>query len=260
MEVRLFGKTGISYSFTDKDKKQRKIRGQNLGKYFTLTEIEQSFQRKAERAERAEHRQQRQAVHAVNTGIRAIEDLAEGKVGRIFITLCGLLAIAMERQAQQQGSLGTPSINNHKEEVVKMDEKEMEILKAVHDRDWKTCPCCKSEETECIEVGFQVGFQDKQINTDLRICYSCDDLYLVCPDNVMSPPKSLPVRVPEDLREKAAKSKEDYIASKKLFERLDQLNPGEGLSLSHGKQEAGKIIPSAKSPDQTNPGDKPGQK
>jgi len=99
---------GISYDFTDRNGKKRIARGKKLGNYFTLESIQQQIQRanSAEREEQREQKQkqrsQRQAAQAVSQGMRAVEDLSEGRVGRVFISLFGFMAIAMQRHQEKQ--------------------------------------------------------------------------------------------------------------------------------------------------------------
>ncbi|MBI5634015.1 MAG: hypothetical protein HZA15_11115 [Nitrospirae bacterium] len=91
-----------------------------------------------------------------------------------------------------------------------------QTVKAALDKDWQTCPECRSQAVNAAVNGFQVN----GLSADLMFCLNCGKFYIVYPDTVYLIEKMIDVEIPEATIQAAQNSMKDYQIGKSLYELL----------------------------------------
>lgn len=86
-------------------------------------------------------------------------------------------------------------------------------MKAVEDAKWRRCPDCNSEIVGAVKNGFMVEGH----STDLMLCYDCEKLYVVYPDDAVSVPEEVDVSI-EDQKEHVAGMIRNYAEARGVFD------------------------------------------
>lgn len=88
-------------------------------------------------------------------------------------------------------------------------------MRAVPDKQWKTCPYCGSQVVAAVDNGVQA----EGCSTDLMLCHDCGGLYIVFPEEVLQPPADVEVDMSGKM-EKIAKMVAGYADTQKAIDEI----------------------------------------